>query len=241
MNDYTLLSVCSRIPTESYYTLEQWLTSTEGTNRLVVESVGTKYQSLADKPKYLYRLIKDRVITSRFLIFSDCYDLVFAAKPEEILDKFSEFNKPIVIGCERNCFPDDLKAEFDALAAPTTFKYLNSGMIVGYTDAIFDLLEAMKVEEIPNDYYDGEKGHWVHYNDQFEYMKAAIKYPQKIALDYQQSLCCNLHQVTIDDLDFSKERIRVKETNKYPCAFHLNGSAKTDGLREPILNHFKLL
>jgi hypothetical protein len=238
---YTIVTICSRFPTEPYYTLAEWGKSTEGKNRLVVEAVDTVYQSLCDKPKFVYRLIKRGQINTKYIIFTDCYDLVLATTPEEIITRFLEFDADMVIGTERNCFPDDLKKEYDELPATSSFKYLNSGMIVAYTDKFLECLEAMKVEEIPNDYWDDEKKCNVHFNDQFEFMKIALKQPIKIALDYEQKLCCNLHQVSLDDLDFSEPRIKVKETGSYSCAWHLNGSAKTDGLREPILKHLNLL
>ena len=46
---------------------------------------------------------------------------------------------------------------------------------------------------------------------------------------------------SMEDLDFSGERVLVKETGAAPCTLHLNGSSKTDGLREPILKHLNLL
>lgn len=237
--NYTIVTICNRVPQEEYYCLHQWEQSVAGTNKFVIQAIGTYYQGLCDKPKFVYRAIKGGHIKTKYIIFCDCWDLVFCTSPEEIILKFLGFDCDLVISAERNCFPADLKDEYDKLPSTSSFKYLNSGMIVGYTDKMLELLEAMKVEEIPNDYFDGEKN--VHFNDQFEYQKAFLGQAVSIKLDYDCSLSMPLHQVTLDDLDFSEERIRNKETNSYPCTMHMNGSSKTDGLREPILKHLNLL
>lgn len=237
--NYTIFAVCNRLPIEPYYCYGEWERSTEGMNKLVVSYVGTHYTGLCDKAKFLYRAIKFDHIKTEYVIVCDCWDLVFCATPEEIISKFLEFDCDLVISGERNCFPADLKDEYDKLPATSSFKYLNSGMIVGRTDKMLELLEAMKVEEIPNDYWDGEKN--IHFNDQFEYQKIFLQQPVNIKLDYDCVLSIPLHQVSIDDLDFSGDRIVVKETNSKPCTLHMNGSSKTDGLREPILKHLNLL
>jgi len=246
--NYTIFSVCNRIPLEPYYCYFQFEKSTEGTNKLVVGGIGSHYTGLCDKAKFLYRAIKAGYVKTEYIIVCDCWDLVFCTTPEEIILKFLGFDCDLVISAERNCFPADLVSEYDNLSHTSSFKYLNSGMIVGRTDAMLYMLEQMKVEEIPNDYFDGEKN--IHFNDQFEYQKMYIKLLElkangdsciKVRLDYECLLSVPLHQVTIEDLDFSEPRIRLKETNTYPCVMHMNGSSKTDGLREPILKHLNLL
>ncbi len=236
---YTIFTVCNRHPTEPYYCLGAWIKSTEGTNRLFISAIDTHYQGLCDKPKFVYRAIKRELIKTKYIIFCDCWDLVFCTTPEEIILKFLEMDCDLVISAERNCFPNDLKDEYDKLPATSSFKYLNSGMIVGYTDKLLELLESMKVEEIPDDYWNGEKN--IHFNDQFEYQKSFLQQPVKIKLDYDCTISMPLHQVSMSDLDFSATRIRNVETGSYPCTMHMNGSSKTDGLREPILKHLNLL
>ena len=61
-----------------------------------------------------------------------------------------------------------------------------------------------------------------------------------MTMDYEQILCNTLHEVKLHELDFSRKNILNIETGFYPGSFHLNGSAKTDGLREPILKHLGL-
>jgi len=243
--NYTIVTICNRIPLENYYCFDSFKKSIEGTHNLIIQAIGTSYQGLCDKPKFVYRAIKLGHIKTKYIIFCDCWDLVFCTTPEEIILKFLSMDCDLVISAERNCFPTDLKDEYDKLPSTSSFKYLNSGMIVGKTDALLYTLEQMKVEEIPDDYFDGQKN--VHFNDQFEYQKEFIRSiglaepSVKIKLDYDCTLSMPLHQVTMGDLDFTEERIRNVETGRYPCTMHMNGSSKTDGLRLPILNHLNLL
>lgn len=240
MIDYTIVTISNRSPTENYYCLNQWHQSVQGTNHIVIKEMGTPYRGLGDKPRFVYRAIKQGLIKTKYIIFCDCWDLVFASTPEEIIEKYLAFNSDLVISAEKNCFPEDLKEEFDKLPYTSSYRYLNSGMIVGTTDSLLTTLEAMDAENIPNDYFDKERNCNFHYNDQKLYQDIFLQQPVKITLDYNQIIANSLHQVKIEELDFSEKRIRNIETGSYPCVLHMNGSAKSDGLREPILKHLGL-
>jgi len=240
MSEYRVVSICNRFPTEPYYCLNEWYKSLNGHEPLVISAIDTHYQGLGDKPKFVYRAIKKGLIKEKYIIFCDCWDLVFAASLDELIGSYKGFNKPIVISSEKNCFPIDTKEEYDKLPYTSSYRYLNSGMIVGETEALLTVLESMDAENIPDDYR-MENGNNFHYNDQELYQKIFLKQPVEMALDYGQILCNTLHSVGLEELDFSGDRIRNIETNSFPCAMHMNGSAKTDGLREPILKHLNLL
>ncbi len=242
---YQVVTVCDRIPQEPYYCLPQFMASLGDHKPLVLnnENMGSRFTGLGTKPKWLYRAIKTKMIATDYIVFCDCFDLVFATSVRELMLKYFQFSAPLVISAERNCFPDDLKAEYDKLIMPTvpsTYHYLNSGMIVGETEAILGALEAMGLANIPDDYYNAERGCNVHINDQLLWMQQYLKQPVPMVMDTFQILCNTLHSVKLEDLDFNGSRIFNKETHTFPCSFHLNGSAKTDGLREPILKHLGL-
>lgn len=237
--NYTIFSVCNRFPVEPYYCLNEWMKSTENTNRLVVSGIGTQYQGLFDKPKFMYRAIKNGVIKTKYIIACDCWDLVFVTSPETIIDVFETFDTEIVFSSERTCFPDSKKEEYDKLPYTSSYKYLNSGMIVGYAESILKLLESMDVESVPDDYWDGSKN--VHFNDQEFYLEHFLKQVVPMKLDYEQKISTTLHAVEIDEIDFSEDGIMVKETNSFPCTVHGNGSGKTNGLLQASLKHLKLI
>lgn len=242
MNKYRIISVCNRKPVEPYYCLDEFFKSTNGE---IVSLLGThpgEYGGLGSKPRLLYRAIRLGQIPEKYIIFCDCFDLVFATSPNELFETYLRFNSPFVISAEKNCFPAELKDDYDKLdSGGSLYKYLNSGMIVAERDAMLAVLESMDAQNIPNDYYSVEKDCMINPNDQEYYQYEFLKQPVKMTLDYDQVLCNTLHSVTTEDLDFSGERIRNNETETFPCSFHMNGGAKTGGLREPILNHLNLL
>lgn len=239
---YEVISISNQEPTAWYYLYKQYfqsLTSMGVTPKVYQPSF---WGGLGTKPKVLYELIKNKTIVTSHIIFTDCWDLIFTAHPDEIMEAYKCFNAPLVISTESNCFPDDLKEDFDNRLPPTKYKYLNSGFICGEVEALLTLLEEMDLPNMPDDHYDPVKNCNVHPNDQFEYQKLAIKHPELIALDYEQILSQTLHGENIDNFDLSKERIRNKTTNSYPCTLHFNGGSKDDmPLREPILKHLNLL
>lgn len=240
MSDYSIVTVANKRPTEPYYTFDEFFKSVGDEKVYVLGTHEGEYGGLGSKPRLLYHTIKSGQIKSKHIIFCDCFDLVFAIPPKMVFEKYLKFASPFVISAEKNCFPDTYKAQYDELADDfdTPYKYLNSGMIVAETEAMLTVLESMDAANIPNDYWDGEK--MVNPNDQEYYQKEFLKKPVHMMLDRYQVLCNTLHDVKVDELDFSGERIYNKETKTYPCSFHLNGGAKTGGLREPILNHLKL-
>lgn len=238
---YQIVTVSNRVPKEPYYTFHEFVESLKR-HRVMPVILGQglgEYRGLGSKPKLLRKAILDkRLITATRLIFTDSWDVVFSGSPNEIIEKYKEFNSPFVCSSEKNCFPGDLKDQFPE--APTSYKYLNSGFIVAETEAMLTVLESMDLDNVPDDYFDKENNCMVHINDQFLFQQEFIKQPVKMVLDYRQELSNALCQVSINELDFSEDKIKNIETGSYPLAFHLNGPSKTDGLREPILEKLGL-
>jgi len=239
MSDYSIVTVANKRPTEPYYTFDEFFKSVGDEKVYVLGTHEGEYGGLGSKPRLLYHTIKSGQIKSKHIIFCDCFDLVFAVNPSQLYLKYLQFATPFLISSERNCFPADLKEDYDKLdSGGSPYRYLNSGMIVAETEAMLSVLESMDAANIPNDYWDGEK--MVNPNDQEYYQREFLKQPVPMVMDTFQILCNTLHDVTADELDFEQDRIFNKTTQTYPCSFHLNGGAKTGGLREPILNHLGL-
>lgn len=245
MNDYTIVTVCTHFPREPYYCLNEYIKSLQGDSVLVLDGNYTQYAGLASKPKGLYKAIKEGLIPTKYLLFTDCFDFVFAKEPVWLYEHYLALDCPIVISAERNCFPNDLQSEYDKLKNPTgkttSFKYLNSGMIIGETEAILTCLETMDLDNVPDDHFDEQKQCMVHPNDQFLWQQIFLKQPVKIHLDYATSLCCTLHDVKLDELEFNSNGIMNKETGIYSRSFHANGGAKTSGVLPEILKHLNLI
>lgn len=246
MKDYQIVTVSNRRPHEWYYLYDHFLKSLgdEAKDVLVLneELMGQRFNGLGTKPKWLQRAIKEKIITAPTIIFCDCWDLVFATTPEEVISTYDLcFDAPFVISAEKNCFPEDCKAGYDALKIPTEYKYLNSGFIVGETEAVLTVLESMDLPNQPEDHRlpDGTN---FHLNDQLLFQEAFLKQPIKMELDYGQILSQTLHSAKIEDFDFEHGRITNIETGYEPCTFHFNGGAKDNlSIRNPILKHLNLL
>jgi hypothetical protein len=236
---YQLVTVANKRPSEYYYTFDEFF-KTSKREVYVLGSGPNEYGGLGSKPRLLFNAIKGGFLKEKYIMFADCFDIVFTSDPDYLFLKYQQFCAPIVISAEKNCFPGTYKKEFDERHKDDSpYKYLNSGMIVGERDAIMAALISMDAPNIPNDYWDGEK--MVNPNDQEYWQHEYVKQPVEIVLDTAQILCNTLHDVDASELDFGEERIANKTTKTYPCSFHFNGGAKTGNCRTPILQHLNLL
>src|SRR6478736_4513265 len=127
---YKIVTVCNRFPTETYYCLNEFIKSLGDEKAVVLGTQPGEYGGLGSKPRLLYNAINGGLFNDvKYLIFCDCFDLVFAVEPLRLFRKFKQFAAPLVISAEKNCFPSDLKDEFDARnKGDSPYKYLNSGM-----------------------------------------------------------------------------------------------------------------
>lgn len=241
--NYQIITVSNREPREWYYLTEQFKRSLNGhPYKNIAYLEDDWWRGLNTKPKWLWRAINDGTINSEYIIFTDSWDLVFMAEPEEIMETYGFFGADVVVSAEKNCFPADTKDGFDKFETTSPYKYLNSGFIVGKTESILKCLEAMDLPNLKDDYFDEERNCAVHGNDQWEWQKIFLKQPAHIELDRMQILCQTLHDADMNDFDFIGKRMRNKVTNSYPCVAHFNGSSKDKNeIRNPILQHLKLI
>ena len=234
---YTKVAISNKIPTQYYYCYHQCFESfkRKGEEVMLLGMDGSYNGSLIERPRYMHRILKEGKITTPKIMYMDCWDLVLQGTMDEIFEKHTANNCDITISAERNCFPNDLKDEFDKLAPDnTTYKYLNCGVIVGDTEALLAMLEDMDAPNLPYD----EPPHYP--NEQIEFQKVFLRQPVKIALDYTQDITWCLHDVDVSELGYAQGLIYNNETTKFPSILHFNGGAKSGNCREPILNHLKL-
>lgn len=244
-HDLTVVTVTTGAPVQDYYTYPQFFESLRryGVEPLVLKAIqDVNWSGLGSKPKILYKAIKDGLIETRKLLFVDCWDLVFVDSPYRLgMVSDQIYTSQFVISAEKNCFPSDLKDEYDKLDIHSPYKYLNSGLIYADTEAMLTVLEAMELNNVPEDYR-MENGQMCHINDQFLYQQIFLKQPIPMKLDHAQILCKTMHDVSLDELDLSDPMvIRNKSTGFSTHSIHLNGGSKTSGVREPILKHLNLL
>ena len=238
--EYKIVTIADKHPYNDYYLLD-YLFQTAGENEILVLGQDNDYSGLSDKPRILYNAIKKGKIKEKLIVFVDAFDVIFATPLDEIIEKYKSFNTSIVIGAEKNCFPANFKKEYDKLPFTSSYKYLNSGVIIGETDAIMEVLEAMDAPNLPRDYHNPDTRTNYHFNDQAYYMDLFLRQPVPMKLDYNCLITQNMQGVEEGELDLSGERILNKETGTTPLVWHWNGSSKDKWSREPILKHLKLI
>ncbi len=209
----------------------------------VILGYGQKWGGLGSKPKLLKKAIEEGVVNAEYTIFADAFDVAFADNPNEILRRFPEFNVDILWNAERNCFPRGEWAEMHP-PAQSSFRFFNSGLSIGKTEAYHRIFTQMKVEEWVDD-HQLPSGQWVHKNDQDDLMakflfgQCAPEEP-KMTLDTCCWLFQNMVMVEPKDILIAGKMVRNLETGRFPLAFHWAGGSKTAGLMEPILEALEL-
>jgi hypothetical protein len=80
-SDIRVVTVCDQPPVADYYCYHEFHRSLErqGVYALELGKKDGEYLGLASKPKLLLKSIKEGWIKEKYIIFCDCYDLVFQA------------------------------------------------------------------------------------------------------------------------------------------------------------------
>lgn len=241
---YRIVTISNREPQQEYYTYKHLHKSARGQDILVLGQNLGEYTGLSDKPRILHKAISDGLIKEDIVLFIDAWDVVFATEPKEAVLRFISRNVDVIIGAEKNCFPGNFKKEYDRWAEGynSSYKYLNSGVILAKRDALMEILEAMDAPNLPVDYHDGRTGRNFHFNDQAYYMDLALRQPVDIELDRSCWIAQNMQDVAEGEIEFCDDgRIKNIETGEKPSIVHWNGSSKDKWSREPILKHLNLL
>lgn len=239
---YRVVTTFTRMPAEEYYFFDSFAKSLKGHQPFILDTRFGPWGGLATKTKWLRQVLKNNLIKEDILIVCDCYDLVFSRPLDDLVHIYQNlYNSPCIISAEKNYWPEEgLKKYFDDKDYPTSFKYINSGLIVAEKEALITILESMDLNNYPDDHRK-EDGTMFHSNDQYLYQNEFAKQPVPIEVDYLCQLNQTLSGTTIDDFEFSGDgMIRNKETLSFPCSFHANGGSKTSGIVPPILKHLQL-
>jgi len=239
---HRVVTCCTHRPVQEYYCLNEFIKSLNGHEAINLAGFNISgWGGLATKTKWLRHALLNNLITDDILIVTDCYDVVFSKPLERLVESYKTYGKPIISSAEKNYWPEEgLKPEFDKYNYPSSFKYLNSGVIVGERDAFVTVLESMDLDNYPDD-HQKEDGQMFHSNDQFLYGNEMVKHPELIGLDYKCLVNQTMSDVAIEEIDLTGDVIKNIETGSEPCSFHWNGGSKTGGTMQPILKHLNLL
>ena len=164
------------------------------------------------------RFVRENADKYSHFVFTDSYDVVFAAGMDEIMAKFVNMNSPIVFAAECYCWPNQAQA---ALYPPTPHrcKYLNAGMWIATTETAIPFTEELAAIAARR-----EKDDQQIVVDMF----LSGKHPIAINTSCSLCFCCNID--SLDFLDLSGERPRTRDTGETPCLFHGNGASDLRGI-----------
>ncbi len=224
-----VVTISSRVPTESYYRYDVFLSSLKRFAEVpTVLGMTDQWRGLMTKPFLLREWLRKGGNTSDRIIVADAWDVIWLQHPHGIGDRCAEmFGDAICFNCEKGMWPRaDLEGAFKDRSTPWSF--LNSGIFCGPADKILIALEAMKIEEvgfdIPGGPYSNDQGEWqsLYAGEKTE----DNEQPVKMVVDTQCTLFQTFSACTMDEFDFNGPLIRNTITGTEPGAAHLNGGAK---------------
>ncbi|MCK9570794.1 hypothetical protein M0R72_17725 [Candidatus Pacearchaeota archaeon] len=162
--------------------------------------------------------------SNEVVLVSDAWDVFFTTGLEAIERTFLSFDAPIVFAMETNLFPPEIPRFGPLPEAPTRWRYINGGQIIGRAGALLNLFNTP-------DFWPRE----LCWCNQEAYNRWWILHPDSkdFALDFHCKLFCNLydnHKMDRPVLDaievrelYGVKHLYNNETETYPCSFHGNG------------------
>lgn len=222
-------------PQESYYRPGVFFESVRkhGYEPVVLGTNPGEFRGLGSKAKLLKKALHDGTVTADIVIFSDVFDICFAASPADVAQEFLNIvyitpsNPCIIWNAEKACFPDDGRSQrYPCIQSP--WKYLNSGFSVGWANG-YRKFYSMHDPDLILDDHQNEKGEYVCDNDQRHAMDAFLDGDLSMSLDTKCRICQSLYLSTVDEFDLSGERIQNRVTDSYPLVLHGNGNSKDVG------------
>lgn len=181
---------------------------------LLVLGYGCKWQGFGNKILWLKeQLSKQNLVESHIVLFVDAYDVINLGTSSEIIEKFTKFNRDLVISGEKGCHPDPhLAEEFKDNSPP--FRYPNSGGYIGYSSAVIEMLKSAKISP--------------HEDDQRFVTRYVIQNAEKCVIDTNCEIFLPLFDMDVTDLKLTDDntRILLREKGTLPCVLHGNGPSK---------------
>jgi hypothetical protein len=145
------------------------------------------------------------------ILFTDAYDVAYFGDRNTIIERFYGFNKPIVFGAEKYCFPNPTMKQYYTKIDGLEFPYLNSGMFIGYAWALRELMKGYSYND--ND------------DDQYFWTVKYLEQPDLISLDHYNDLFLNMNDIDMKQFSFDGNTVFYKKKN--PLFIHVNGPDKT--------------
>ncbi len=211
--DQPCLHICT-VASNRTQGLQQLLNSCDYQNvQIDVLGMDKPFRGLSDKLIYVLEYIQN-LPDSDIVMFVDAYDVLFMTDADTILSNFLEMGHPFIISGERYCWPlEHRRSEFPPI--PTSFKYVNSGVYMGYVDVMKFIFNSF----VPIDPL---------VNDQDTMTAYYLDNPGQILIDANCVLFLSMAGVYKSELiiDYLNKQVTLKETGTRPCTIHGNGCSR---------------
>ena len=166
------------------------------------------------------------------LLFTDAFDVLFTGGPTEIVRQFLLHNSSLLFSAECGCWPHIMERKgracfYDYPAAPTPYRYLNSGSWIGTALAAATMLSEV-IRLAGNDFRNA--------NDQKLVADMFISRRFNISLDYHNSIFQSMHMTRdpplplcdpSEDMQLTSDGTWLnRRTRGRPALLHFNGGGK---------------
>ena len=160
---------------------------------------------------------------------TDAYDVIFAAGPSEITEKYYQRGALIMVSAEAPCASQNCRPHgADGINHPV-YRHINSGVLIGPARALLEMYQWIQQLD-PDDFAGSEQIGVALY-------KAA--HPGVVGLDGQQAVTATL--ASCDDMTpVADRRFRHTVTHSSPCIIHTPNMHLDLGKRSSIVRHHAL-
>lgn len=179
----------------------------------------------AKKLRYMAEYLKT-LPDEDLVLFVDGYDVIILDSGEEIVRRFFDMKTPALISAVGNLFPPILSKHKDLYPkAPTSFRFLNSGVYIGPVEEIKKMIHgSLEFSSVTSD-------------DQGLMSLEFLKNLERRRLDYCSEIFLTLISLPKTTVDFENGRIRFVPTGSLPCIAHGNGGDRSYDLYISIYRH----
>ncbi|XP_033115227.1 procollagen-lysine,2-oxoglutarate 5-dioxygenase 1-like [Anneissia japonica] len=166
---------------------------------------------------FIEALKKYKDESDTIILFTDSYDVIFVAGLKEIIRKFKDLDSNVVFGAENLIWPD--KSLRHVYPKVEGYRFLNSGLIIGYADYIWKSLTYKSIVDAGDDQLFFTK----------LYLDEKLRSSWKIKLDTEAYIFQNLNGATQDvKVKFLNDAsyLHNAKYNTLPSVIHGNGPSK---------------